>query len=89
MDMISKVAIGLGGLGVAVVTGAAIQAGMDEREANRKEMRDKIYDLESKNRELSYDIERLKGNDTRQDERIKDVQSRVFKLETKQAIEKV
>lgn len=89
MDMISKVAIGLGGLGAAVVTGAVIQASIDEREANRKEMRDKIYDLESKNRELSYDIERLKGNDTRQDERIKDVQSRVFKLETKKAIEKV
>jgi len=88
MDMISKVAIGLGGLGAAVVTGAVIQASIDEREANRKEMRDKIYDLESKNRELSYDVERLNGNCTRQNERLTDVQSRVFMLEKKQVIEK-
>lgn len=88
MDMISKVAIGLGGLGVAVVTGAAIQASIDERENNRKEMRNRISDLESKCRQMDYDIETIKKDDDRQDERIKDVQSRVFKLETKQVIEK-
>lgn len=89
MDMISKVAIGLGGLGLAVVTGSVIQANIDEREANRKEMREKIYDLESKARQMDYDIESLKSEKDRQNERIREVNSRVNKLETKQAIEKV
>lgn len=84
MDMISKVAIGLGGLGVAVVTGAAIQSSINERE----KLRDKIYDLENKNKQMAFDIDVIKRSDDRQNERINDVNSRVHKIEMKQAVEK-
>lgn len=88
MDLLTKVTIGLGGLGAAVVTGAVIQASIDEREERRKEMRNRIMDLESKNRDMSYEIEILKGTNIRQDEQINEVRSRVLKIETIKNIEK-
>ena len=77
MDMMSKVAIGVGLAGVAVITGAGIQAAIDERSNEQKDMQRDISKLETKMREVEYDINRLKTEDDRARTTINEVNNKL------------
>lgn len=81
MDMAQKVSLGIAGIGIAFVTGAAVQSHISDKEEKRQKMRDKICDLETKSREQTYEIEKLKAKTERIDDNLDEVKERVYKIE--------
>lgn len=81
MDMAQKVSLGIAGIGIAFVAGAAVQSHISEKEERRQKMRDKICDLETKSREQTYEIEELKAKTKRMDDNLDEVKERVYKIE--------
>lgn len=81
MDMAQKVSLGIAGIGIAFVTGAAVQSHISDKEEKRQKMRDKICDLETKSREQTYEIEELKAKTKRMDDNLDEVKERVYKIE--------
>lgn len=77
MDMMSKIAIGIGLTGAAIITGAGIQAAIDEHANERRDMRNDISELETKMREVEYDITRLKSEDDRARSTINEVNNKL------------
>lgn len=77
MDMISKIAVGIGLTGAAIITGAGIQAAIDERANERRDMQHDISKLETKVREVEYDITRLKSENDRTRTVINDVNNKL------------
>ena len=85
MDMAQKVSLGLVGVGIAFVTGAAVQSHISDKEERRRKMRDKICDLETTTREQSYEIEKLKSKAEYVDDNLDKVKERVYVLEREKA----